>query len=207
MLLLTLSTYMTLSPGVFFAFVIINGLAQASAGSYMQTAVVAIASLFGPTAMQAVMSGQAAVGVVVSGVQVISAWASIHAAGGAGLLQADEVEAETQAAFIFFSLSTVFLIVTILSHAWLVQLPVYKNVVAPFERAKARHSREISTTSSIASIVEDKERVWRLIKTNAIYEFAVAYVFVVTLVSKTSHSLRECGRFEFICVYRPSSRQ
>ncbi len=181
-----------MSPGIFFAFVIINGLAQATAGSYLQTAIVAIASLFGPSAMQAVMSGQAAVGVVVSAVQVLSASASIHTGGDSSdLLQPDETAAETQAAFLFFSLSTIFLVVTNICHAWLVRLPVYKNAIAPFEHAKARNARDHARTGSAdsATISFDKTHILRLFKVNIIYEAAVAYVFVVTLVSKEPNTL------------------
>ncbi|KAJ7591507.1 hypothetical protein C8J56DRAFT_1047713 [Mycena floridula] len=55
------------SSGLFFAFVLLN----AGCGAYLETA-----SRFGPTAMQTIMSGQAAVAVTVSSVQVVSAIAS-----------------------------------------------------------------------------------------------------------------------------------
>lgn len=78
-LLLTLSTFTHLPTPLFVSFILLNGILQAAAGSYLQTAVVAVASLFGPATMQAVMGGQAAVAVAVSTVQVLSAGASLHA--------------------------------------------------------------------------------------------------------------------------------
>ncbi|OBZ76440.1 Nucleoside transporter FUN26 [Grifola frondosa] len=126
--MLTMSTYMHPHPGIFFAFVLLNAIAQAAAGSYLQTAVVAIASLFGPSAMQAVMSGQAAVGVAVSGVQVLSAAASMRGSPAPEVVVA-ETNPEENSAFIFFGLSTLFLIASAAIHSWLVSLPSYKAIV------------------------------------------------------------------------------
>jgi equilibrative nucleoside transporter 1/2/3 len=47
--LLTLSTFAHLPEGVFATFIIMAGIVLAAAGSYLQTSVIAIASLFGPT--------------------------------------------------------------------------------------------------------------------------------------------------------------
>ena len=58
---------------------LLNGVCQAAAGSYLQTAVVAVAARLGAPALQAVMSGQAAVAVAISGVQLLSALASVRA--------------------------------------------------------------------------------------------------------------------------------
>lgn len=192
--LLTLSTFTAPSPGIFFAFVIVNGIAQAAAGSYLQTAVVAIASLFGPTAMQSVMSGQAAVGVVVSGVQVLSAAASIHGAriAAANAEPYDAGAAEARSAFLFFGLSTIFLIATIGAHAWLVRMPAYQLVVAPFEQAKLQGQHRGAGMLGSAGgddAASEKGRILRVAKTNVLYEVAVAYVFLVTLVRLSSVAL------------------
>lgn len=192
------STYSRPAPGVFFAFVLLNAAAQAAAGSYLNTSVVAVSSLFGPIAMQSVMSGQAAVGVIISGVQVLSAAGSIHGAPDALAKQADD-DAAAQSAFVFFGLSTVFLFVTAGAHAWLIRLPEYKAVIKPH----GEHSRDPSRRLSIDSPVRrlslsipsspdtmrglvsgmEKGRIMRVAKANAVYEFALAYVFIVTLVS------------------------
>ncbi|KAH9927120.1 nucleoside transporter-domain-containing protein [Epithele typhae] len=189
-LLLAASTYTHPAASVFFAFVLVNGVFQAAAGSYLQTAVVAIAALFGPAAMQAIMSGQAAVAVVISGVQVLSALASVRpgdANASAEELAAEQAGPAERSAFIFFGLSTVFLVVCVAVQMYLVSLPVYKTVTG----ARRRHGSE--GASLLASDDEDadmrrelrrvdgKGQVTRVAKQNATFNFAVAYVFVVTL--------------------------
>lgn len=175
--MLTLSTTISSSPGVFFAFVLLNGIAQAAAGSYLQTSVVAIASLFGRPAMQAMMAGQAFVGVVVSGVQLLSSAASIRAAGiaAAHAQDYDEGAAETRAAVLFFGLSTVFLCFTLGAEAWLVRMPDYQAIASQLEQAKARGEE------NALDLKHEKGRILRVAKKNFQYEFAVGYVFAVTL--------------------------
>jgi solute carrier family 29 (equilibrative nucleoside transporter), member 1/2/3 len=170
-------------PGLFFAFVISNGLVQAAAGSYLQASVVAVASLFGPLAMQAVMTGQAVVAVLISGIQLLSASASVHSSSTV----INDGSAEERSAFAFFGLSTLFLLATVAAHAWLVRLPVYKTVVVPFEQhskllVDATHRRERSRSFSGEQLELQSSRFSRIFKVNATYNFAVAYVFVVTLV-------------------------
>ncbi|KAI0356513.1 hypothetical protein OH77DRAFT_1423442 [Trametes cingulata] len=187
-LLLTISTYMHPAPGGFFAFVLLNAVGQAAAGSYLQTAVVAVASLFGPVAMQAVMSGQAAVAVAISGVQVMSAAASVRGTSPTEVVAS--AEPEEQSAFIFFGLSTIFLVVCVAVHSWLVSLPAYKTVVSRAS-SHGRHGtqeenglleEDASDPDSHAyRKVDEKHHVIRIAKTNTVFNVAVAYVFVVTL--------------------------
>ncbi len=192
--LLTASTYVHPSPGGFFAFVLLNAIGQAAAGSYLQTAVVAVASLFGPSAMQAVMSGQAAVAVVISGVQVLSAVASVRGTSPQDTVVAlSSSEPEEQSAFVFFGLSTVFLVVCAVVHTWLISLPAYKAVVSQTAYAARLDAAEVTgLLEESGRDVDDgrdlrntdqKNHVIRIAKTNRIFNFAVAYVFVVTLVS------------------------
>ncbi|KAK7061413.1 nucleoside transporter [Favolaschia claudopus] len=187
-LLLTLSTFFHPSPGFFFAFVLLNAIAQAGLGSYLQTAIIVIASLFGPTAVQALMSGQAAVAVAVSGVQVFSAAASVW-----GLSQeqistyVSNGEPEEKSAFLFFSLSTIFLIVTAAAHAWLVRMPAYKAVARSLELQK--DINEHTGSDELHGLVSRgrnqpsnvKADILRVAKLNFTYEVAVCIVFVVTL--------------------------
>lgn len=179
--LLTLSTTVSYSPGIFFALVLLNGVAQAAAGSYLQTAVVAIASLFGSAAMQATMSGQAFVGVVVSGVQLLSAAASLRAANAATAqnVEYDEGAAEARAAALFFGISTLFLCATLGTQAWLAKMPAYRAVMKPIEDAKRAGEDEAGPLD----FKHEKGRILRVARANAEYEVAVAYVFAVTLVS------------------------
>ncbi|KDR83463.1 hypothetical protein GALMADRAFT_55065 [Galerina marginata CBS 339.88] len=184
--LLTLSTFFVPSPGVFFAFILFNGAAQATIGAYLQTSVIAVGSLFGPQAMQATMSGQAAVAVAVSGVQVISAVASVH---GKPRTYISDGSAEERSAFFFFSLSTLFLLFSAAAHAWMVRMPVYQHVAGSLEREQKKVSNEIGhederrglVSGDAIALSSDKANAIRVAKLNISYEIAVAYVFVVTL--------------------------
>ncbi|TBU49066.1 nucleoside transporter-domain-containing protein [Dichomitus squalens] len=185
--LLTFSTYTHPAPGGFFAFVLLNAIGQAAAGSYLQTAVVAVASLFGPSAMQALMSGQAAVAVVISGVQVLSALASVGSSKPEMIVASSEPE--EQSAFVFFGLSTVFLLVCVGVYTWLVSLPAYKAVTSQrsarrpstAEGASLLHEENGIDTVHELRKPEQKNYAVRLAKTNGTFNLAVAYVFIVTL--------------------------
>ncbi|KAJ7162577.1 nucleoside transporter-domain-containing protein [Mycena crocata] len=185
--LLTISTFFHTSPNIFFAFILLDGASQAALGAYLQTAIIAIASLFGPTAVQAVMAGQAAVAVAVSGVQVFSAIASVWGQSRETVSAVSNGEPEEKSAFIFFSLSTVFLIVTAAAHGWLVTMPAYKTVVGSLENKKV--VSENGSSDELRGLVltggenmeDEKGQIMRVAKANVTYEVAVSYVFVVTL--------------------------
>ncbi len=190
---LTISTYIHPSPGVFFAFVLLNGMAQAAAGSYLQTSVIAVASLFGPSALQAMMSGQAAVGVAVSGVQVLSSAASTRGTSPSSSSVASSPEEGS--AFAFFGLSTLFLVFSAAAQSWLVKLPAYTSLMDRIKHINTvSHGGEDPNESSglILSpqtqvFVSDKrEQIIRVTKANITYNIAVAYVFAVTLVRTVS---------------------
>ena len=192
----TFSTFMTLPPGLFAAVILIAGVTMAGTGSYLQTAVFAVGSLFGPGVLQAIMSGQAAVAIVVSVVQLLSATASVHTSAGlsaAALLQAQD-DAAARSARAFFGLSTLFLLVTAVASVWMSRLPAYKAVVAPTQHTRT-WSRRLShdlgeeraflaeSTDTIAPPSRDnKAHILDIAGRNLVYEVAVAYVFIVTLV-------------------------
>ena len=154
------------------------------AGAYLQTSVIAVGSLFGPPAIQSTMAGQAAVAVVVSGVQVISSAASVV---GKPRTYISSGSAEEQSAFIFLTLSTVFLLVCAGVHTWFIRMPVYKLVAASLESKSKNHDdtargeerRELIPNATLQSYRAD---VIRVAKINIVYEVAVALVFVVSLV-------------------------
>lgn len=182
--LLTISTFFAVSPGLFVSFVLLNGAAQAAAGAYLQTSIIAVASLFGPPAVQAMMSGQAAVAVAVSGVQVLSASFSVW---GKPRTYVSTGSAEERSAFIFFGLSTLFLVASAGAHAWLVSMPAYKIVAGSLEQHKklsggTSEERLGLVSSGRTDISHAKANAIRVLKANVSYEVAVAYVFVVTLV-------------------------
>jgi len=131
------------------------------------------------------MAGQAAVAVVVSGVQVISSAMSVAGKPRTYI----SGSAEEQSAFTFLALSTVFLLVSAGVHAWLIRMPVYKLVAASLERKskiqpnaiREDECRELIPSGPTA-LQSDKVNVIRVAKINVVYEVAVAYVFLITLV-------------------------
>lgn len=183
--LLAASTFIYIPPGVFFAFVIINGIAQAALGSYLQTSLIAVASLFGPAAVQSMMSGQAGVAIVVSIVQVLGALASTKDA-----VVATAQEPEEKSALAFFGLSTLFLVFSAAAQRWASNTPAYRPILRSMELQRDVIREPIDPDESMRLVSPgrdkghiDKARIWRVARTNAVYEMAVAYVFVVTLVS------------------------
>ncbi|THV05387.1 hypothetical protein K435DRAFT_104157 [Dendrothele bispora CBS 962.96] len=186
-LLLTLSTTIALSPGLFFAFVILNGIAQASFGSYLQNSIMAVASLFGHTAVQPLLSGQAAVAVAVSTVQVLSATAAVGRETSRNEdSPPDDGKAEERSAFIFFGLSTLFLLFSAVAQWYLVSMPEYQQVAGSLEPGK-RIGRDHGTADENRALVssgrasDERARIWEVAKKNVSFEISVAYVFVVTL--------------------------
>ncbi|KAH9843954.1 nucleoside transporter-domain-containing protein, partial [Rhodofomes roseus] len=192
---LTLSTWIHVHPGLFFALILLAAMIKSAAGSYLQSSVVALASLFGHEAMQAVMSGQAAVGVAVSGVQVLSAAASTHRVPPPSPQTGDDELSRTPeetSASLFFGLSTVFLFVTYAVHIWLKTLPAYKMIIArqrphapgrlPSDSLGSPDERRGLTSSGPSHKGRSgKAQMLRLGRINLPFNFAVAYVFVVTL--------------------------
>ena len=165
--------------------------------SYLQSSVIAVASLFGPGAVQAVMSGQAAVAVAVSTVQLVSAAVSLarEKGGTPGRELSFDFPSpperhgwrpEETSAFIFFGLSTVFLGVSVLAHSLLLRMPAYEALVVPSERKRAVGVGEREALLVSEGLEEEREttneRIWRVAKANWAYEVALAYVFIVTLV-------------------------
>ncbi|KIY71807.1 hypothetical protein CYLTODRAFT_368694 [Cylindrobasidium torrendii FP15055 ss-10] len=185
--LLTVSTFVHATTGLFFAFVLMTGIAQAGLGSYLQTSCIAIASLFGPAAMQALMSGQAAIAVVVSGVQVVSAIASTwnEESTASGIPTGGHQGPEERSAFVFFLLSTIFLLGAVGGMFWLVSTPEYKTVAGGLERGKYVDDAA-SDASEASGLVASRSTLAatslrRMITRNALFHIAVAYVFLVTL--------------------------
>lgn len=195
--LLTLSTFVELPEGIFITFIISTGIALAGAGAYLQTSVIAVASLFGPSIIQSLMSGQAIVAVILASVQLVSATMSLRASE----VGPADGAAETNSARLFFGISASFLLVSGTANVWMTRLPSYRAVV-PVDEPRVR--RRLSISAELLSPVlggsgareTDPKEAWdqilRVARGNIIYEIAVAYVFMVTLVSCRAPS------FEFL---------
>ena len=195
--ILTISTFIDLPEGTFATFTIVTGIALAAAGSYLQTSVIAVASLFGPTVIQSMMSGQGLVAVVLSTVQLISATSSLHASQ---VGPADGV-AERRSARLFFGISASFLLACYVANAWMTRLPSFRAVV-PVD-SEPWKPRRLSISADTRSPVIDAphysapdskalwDRILSVARRNIIYEIAIAYVFIVTLVSHRNHLVRK----------------
>jgi len=134
------------------------------------------------------VSGQAAAAVVISGVQVLSAAASVW--GKPRQQVVSDGSAEERSAFIFFSLSTLFLAGTTVLHRWMVRTPLYQDVAAALEKQPGNHPSSVNHEEIQSLMPQDARNTknetsdaFRVAKQNIIYEVAVAYVFAITLVS------------------------
>lgn len=142
--------------------------------------------------MQAVVSGQAAVGVAVSAIQLLSALASVKTSAS-GTAVVEERGAETRSAFVFFALSTVFYVFSAGAYAWLIKTPEYREIKGGHRtrRMSLSMSQNFPTDGEGTGLVSGRSRntipgpVTRtiaMIKTNLAFNFTVAWVFIVTLV-------------------------
>lgn len=193
--ILTISTFIDLPEGTFAMFTIAAGIALAAAGAYLQTSVIVVASLFGPTVIQSMISGQGVVAVILSTVQLISATSSLHASRAS---PADGV-AETKSARLFFGISASFLLVCYAANAWMTRLPSFRAVVPADDESWKRRRLSVSTDPRSPVIdaphnsAPDSKALWDRIlsvaRRNIIYEIAVAYTFIVTLVSNNRNHL------------------
>jgi len=188
---LCISTFMQGTPSAFFLFVMFISASLAAVAGCMCTAVYAVASLFGVSFLQAVLSGHAAVAVAVSAVQLISSiislWSSSPKLISAQVMVAESGAdgAEELAARIFFSVSGVFLCVTLAAYAWLARQPFYKSLTKVLEqRGQVGDTDEL--TGLVADVyenppTEDNSRIYSVLRQNWVFMLSIAYVFTVTL--------------------------
>lgn len=142
--------------------------------------------------MQAVASGQAAIGVAVSGIQLLSALASANAS--ASRTTATEEGAEARTAFEYFALSMVFYIFSAWAYVWLMRTPEYQEIKGSYLSRRFSISMSQSFTADDDGVALASEqprgtasspvaRAISMIKTNLPFNFAVAWTFLVTQVS------------------------
>jgi equilibrative nucleoside transporter 1/2/3 len=160
--------------------------------AYLSNSVFAGAALFGAPYMQSMMSGQAAVAVAVSSVQVISSAISVYGSTPlTPVMSATDRDgkAEEESARIFFGVSALYAIATLLAYRWLASLPVYTKTMGALEdnlRARVALDEADELQALLPPALPDSaggNHILRVLKTNFIYNFAVGYVFTVTLVS------------------------
>ncbi|KAJ1308563.1 hypothetical protein OPQ81_004262 [Rhizoctonia solani] len=193
---LTLSTASSTSATAYFTLIMIIDALLGLSASLLSMAVVALAALFGPTAMQACFAGQAAVGVVVSLVQFM----------GALIADTDSPtgDAKPGPTIIFFGLSTAFVLLSLMAHTALLRTPEYTEFVQKWEAGKVLLVEEPEGTVYVDEEEEDQDEhrrilspgdelgvevpqvkgrvsIWEVAKINRLYNLAVGFCFAVTL--------------------------
>ena len=148
-------TWIPTHPTAFFLFILANAVAQSIVCAYYSSSVVATSSYFGPFAMQALMSGQAAVAVVISLIQVIVTALSLNDTPTARSEEEGRAT-EDNSASLFFFFTTTGMLISLLAHVYLVRMPIYRNVAAPFEAGKVIETEEEEglMTSTVGSLRE-----------------------------------------------------
>lgn len=163
------------------------------------------------------MSGQAAVGVAVSLVQVVSATGSVRRSSTAGLLDMMAMDEEKPhvidwGSFAFFGLGTLFMVTSLGSHGFITRTKEYDLILDSADDAEAMNEEEaealVRSSSTIDSINTDgvydtsyapnctSLGVVDMLILNKTYNIAVAIVFIVTLVS-----LFRCSKWIYINLY------
>ena len=160
------------SSALFFILVTFTLLLSLST-AVLQWAVFALASLWSSQSVLGVMSGQGGIAVLVSGTQVFLA---IFSALGAKA-PSDETQSQSTLAGVgLWALGGVGTVGCIYAHRYLMRHPDYASVLAPL--LSRREEAGNSETKR-----KDREVLKRVFKRNLLLEIAVAWVFVVTLVS------------------------
>jgi equilibrative nucleoside transporter 1/2/3 len=198
--LLTISTIVPAPPDTFFKCALMLTIFAGAIAAYLQCSVSAMASLFGPPALQASLNGQSALAVAMSTVQLVDTAISLSSGAGAPPFTTTATQPpEESSAFAFFALATCFLSVSFFALGLLVRTPAYQNVVSPLERkalscTKRTGERQILLPSPLvlqgvrSTRIEQEApvtRIMRVARANIVYELAVAYVYLITIVSST----------------------
>lgn len=153
-----------------FPLILIITLVLSVACSYLQSAVFALSALWGSGEIFAVMSGQGAIAVIVSAVQFVLAVASSG--------RDTDGSHSTLAAVGLWGLGALGSLGCLYALRVLVVHPAYASVLAPLA-----HRRQEGTASG----TKGKQVMWRVFRKNTRIEFAVAFVFIVTLVRSDDH--------------------
>jgi hypothetical protein len=191
--LLQLSTFVTVPAGVLFAFVLVVAIALSCAAGSLQTGGMALASLFGSDAVQGVISGQAAIGVVVSIAKLFSTIANLDGGPESELADADD-----RSSALFFGLSTLFSVGGFAAYWHVARTKEYKQIMdsARISTSSADADDETrpliqqappSPSSLPPNLDEDNvESIspLKMLILNKYLNFTVTFVFVITLVSR-----------------------
>ncbi|GHJ84256.1 hypothetical protein NliqN6_0658 [Naganishia liquefaciens] len=173
------------------------------ATSYLQSSVLAIAALWGPQEMLAVMSGQGGIAVLISAVQVYIAVMGVYASADAAIVKGPSdgspSTAELASGMGLWMAAIVPIVICIIMTRRLFPRGAGSPTSAAasqypklsFVPAGADEDGEFYDTERRFSAEEDEEsrrgstrgfhRSWAIMKRNRVINFSVAYVFIVTL--------------------------
>lgn len=159
-----------LPSSAFFALLLLLSLLGSMGTSYLQNAAIALSSYFSPFYLQAIFSGQGAIGVIISVVQFVSSASTTTTQS----IPIDE--SIKRSALVFFSIAALFTLSGLLLHLSLVRLPFYKHKVD-----KANHAHDHNQTTHIPL-----RQVERKIRPLGIGVFAIFGVTLAIFPSITS---------------------
>lgn len=190
---LCLSTFIQGTPWIFFTFALLNTAIMAIASGYLCTAVYAVTAVLGASFLQIMISGQAAVGVAVSLVQVSSSIISLLGSpsqiASKLVVETDHTNhrAEELAARIFFGVSAIFILSVLVVYTWLTKQPYYQSIISAVE-PRYEDGDTAERTGLIAGDrrgppTASNSHVYQVLKQNLIFMFSIAFVFAVTLAS------------------------
>jgi equilibrative nucleoside transporter 1/2/3 len=194
---LAITPRLSLSPGIFFAIVLTNGALQATSGAWFQTSVVALASVFGPDAIAAYMTGGALVAVGVSMLKLVTVHTSLNSGDSESYgpelsmnpFDNPSVLDAGTSSVIYFSIAAAFIGSGIVAYAYL-----HPKIPQEAQKEPPRLEVDNSDTESLPTEVDyllgrvstpiqmSNASIWIVARKNAYYNIAVFYVFVVTMV-------------------------
>ncbi|OCF38777.1 hypothetical protein I317_07433 [Kwoniella heveanensis CBS 569] len=175
-----------LSPAALFPALIAMTITLSLSTAYLQSAVFALASLWGSNEMIAVMSGQGGIAVLVSGIQWLLAVlsASTPTAKHPSDDPADAASASTLAGVGLWALGSAGTLLCVVAHRYLIVHPGYQAVMSSVINRQAEETAGIGA-DVVAAATSKNGRGSSLTKKvfmkNLLLETAVAWVFVVTL--------------------------
>jgi len=137
-ILLISTRYTTFDPDWFFGFLILVTLAEALGSSYLQTGVIGLSAWLGLTYLQAILSGQGVIGVLVSVAQLLVNIKELHSPSDPSNPDGAARHAR-QSSFVFFGLCTGFCLLTLVCFAVLLKLPIYKLAMQRKHTARKAH--------------------------------------------------------------------
>ncbi|SGY79544.1 BQ5605_C008g05158 [Microbotryum silenes-dioicae] len=184
-----------INPYLFFSVLIATTLVLAASASFLQNAVVALSSKFGPACLQGILSGQGAIGLAVAMIQFVAAYTSFKAEEGEPVMfeaftsqtrffEAGKISRRgpvpsvglRNSAFTFFIAIGAFAFIALLSYLILLRLPLYRLVMRSLgtEDDGERGPNDAASGSKAPNLRKIEKKVRK-------YGIAMFFVFGVTL--------------------------